>query len=128
MSCNVQTNRRLRFVEKQNSSSGIQSGSQYIGEETARQRIPIADGGYLFTDVFNKTTKELIEAKASGARVYVRAGLGQVLDYSRYIPHSRRALLLPTALTDDMLELLHTYGVGVIWESGNTFERSDAPL
>jgi hypothetical protein len=39
------------------------------GEETVRHRIPLPSGGYLFTDIFNKTTNELMEAKASAARV-----------------------------------------------------------
>jgi hypothetical protein len=50
-----------------------------------------------------------------------------VLDYSRYVPHDRRALLLPAALSGDLLELLHAHGVGAIWKHGDAFERSDAP-
>lgn len=50
------------------------------GRETVRRRVPLRRGGYLFTDVFNKGTEGLVEAKASAARTYVRAGLGQVLD------------------------------------------------
>jgi hypothetical protein len=50
------------------------------GEDMVRHRIPLPDGGHLFTDICNKATHELIEAKASAGRVYVRAGLGQLLD------------------------------------------------
>ena len=28
-------------------------------------------------------------------------------------------------MADDLIDLLHAYGVGVIWENGKTFERSD---
>lgn len=79
----------------------------------------------LFTDVFNKATNELIEAKASAARIYVRAGLGQVLDYGRFLDHKTRALLLPLRPSNDLIELLHAYKVAVIWEEGKSFARSD---
>lgn len=98
------------------------------GEETVRHRLPIPDGGYLFTDVFNKATDELIEAKASAARIYVRAGLGQVLDYGRFLDHKTRALLLPLRPSNDLIELLHAYKVAVIWEEGKSFARSDPSM
>jgi hypothetical protein len=96
------------------------------GDEAVRHRIPIPGGGYMFTDVYAKGSQELIEAKASAGRVYVRAGLGQVLDYSRFLKHRGKALLLPTRPSDDLIELLHDHGVGAIWEEGTEFARSDA--
>lgn len=95
------------------------------GRETVRHRIPIPGSGHLLTDVYDKTTEELIEAKASAARVHVRAGLGQVLDYSRYLDHKRRSLLLPQRPAEDLVALLHTYKVGVIWPAGPGFDRLD---
>lgn len=95
------------------------------GEVTVRHRIPIPGGGYLFTDIFNKTTKEVVEAKASAARVAVRSAFGQVLDYSRFLDHERRAILLPTKPATDLVHLLLTHDVAVIWENGRGFERSD---
>jgi hypothetical protein len=87
------------------------------GEVAVRHRIPLPEGGSLFTDVFNRTTSELIEAKASSARTYVRAGLGQLLDYARFVPHSSKALLLPGRPAQDLIDLLRAHGVRVIWES-----------
>jgi hypothetical protein len=81
---------------------------------------PDPGGGYLFTDVFNKTSEELIEAKASSARVYV-------LDYSRFLNHKQRSLLLPLKPALDLVQLLHEYGVGVVWQDGSGFDRSDPP-
>lgn len=96
------------------------------GEESVRHRIPIPGGGYLFTDVFNKATYELVEAKASSGRIYIRAGLGQILDYSRFLDHKARALLVPVRPSDDLIELLQFYDVSVIWENGSTFDRTAA--
>jgi hypothetical protein len=92
-----------------------------------RHRVPIPGGGYLFTDIFNKATDELVEAKASAGRVYVRGGLGQLLDYSRFVEHSARAILLPVRPSDDFIELLHDHRVAVVWEEGSGFERRDPP-
>ena len=51
----------------------------------------------LFTDLFDYSSSELIEAKASSSRESVRTGLGQLLDYARFVEHDHRSLLLPTA-------------------------------
>lgn len=95
------------------------------GEETCRHRVPIPEGGYLFTDLYNKATDELVEAKASSARTYVRAGLGQLLDYSRFLDHKRKALLVPVRPSTDLVQLLADHGCAVVWEEGKEFYRLD---
>lgn len=96
------------------------------GQPTVRHRVPLPDGGYLFTDVFNKATDELIEAKASAARTYVRSGLGQLLDYGRFVSHQRKGLLLPLQPSEDLLRLLTDHGCAAIWEEQTgSFERRD---
>ncbi|WP_217614692.1 hypothetical protein [Cellulomonas sp. GbtcB1] len=95
------------------------------GQQTCRHRIPVPGGGYLFTDVYNKATNELVEAKASAARTFIRAGLGQVLDYGRFLAHDSRALLVPVRPSDDLVELLASYSCSVAWEEGKTFVRLD---
>ncbi|WP_151083873.1 hypothetical protein [Nocardioides cynanchi] len=95
------------------------------GQATVRHRVPIPGGGYLFTDVFNKATEELVEAKASAARSYVRAALGQVLDYARFLDHEAKAVLLPVRPSADLIELLTSHECAVIWEEGKTYLRRD---
>jgi hypothetical protein len=95
-----------------------------MGETTVRHRVPIPGGGHLFTDLFNKATGELVEAKASAARMHVHAGFGRLLDYSRFVDHQSRALLLPVRPSDDLIALLHDYEVAAIWEEGVSFKRS----
>jgi hypothetical protein len=82
-----------------------------------RQAIPTAAGHLMYTDVFVRETRELIEAKASSSREHVRTALGQVLDYARYVPHSTLAILTPTRPAGEMIQLLVGHGVGSIWES-----------
>ncbi len=93
------------------------------GRDSCRQQIRLPDGTSLYTDLFDVATDELIEAKADAERGSVRAGLGQVLDYGR-VDHSTKALLLPSRPAEDLLELLHDYGVAVIWSVGDGFDRS----
>lgn len=82
----------------------------------------------LRVDVFDLDNSELIEAKASADRDFVRHALGQVLDYARYVPHERRAVLLPERPASDLADLLCSYGVSCIYETGGTFERIDASV
>jgi len=93
------------------------------GHATARHRIPLPEGGSMLTDIYNVTADELIEAKASSARSYVRSALGQVLDYSRYLNPREKSVLLPTYPGDDLVALLHAHRVGVWWPTGSIFRK-----
>jgi hypothetical protein len=97
------------------------------GHSVTRNRITFpGELAALLTDLYDLTDKELVEAKASASRNSVRTGLGQLLDYSRFVRHDRRSLLLPMEPRADLLELLHGHGCGCIWEvSTGTFNRSD---
>lgn len=95
------------------------------GQESVRHRVPIPTGGYLYTDVYNKATCDLVEAKASAARSYIRSGLGQLLDYARFVDHNSKAVLVPVRPADDLVDLLHSCGCAIIWEDGKQFKRVD---
>lgn len=97
------------------------------GHAYARKRIRIpGEAGALFTDLHDQTLDELIEAKASAARISVRVGLGQLLDYARFVPHKRKALLLPSRPRPDLGLLLGEHTCGCIWEAElGRFERVD---
>lgn len=92
------------------------------GATVVRQAIPTAGGRLMYTDVFVVETRELIEAKASSSREHMRAALGQILDYARYVDHSSLAVLVPSKPADEMVSLLIAHGVGSIWE---TEEKGD---
>jgi nucleoid DNA-binding protein len=81
------------------------------GHDTTRHRVPTPGGTTMYTDLYDKSTKELIEAKSSSERQYVRLGLGQVLDYARLVAHDSKALLLPTQPPDHLLDLLNENAV-----------------
>jgi hypothetical protein len=53
------------------------------GGELVRHKITLPGSVQpLFTDTYDQVTGELIEAKGSAARHYVRLALGQLLDYA----------------------------------------------
>ncbi|WP_344411979.1 hypothetical protein [Amycolatopsis minnesotensis] len=97
------------------------------GQLTVRHLIPLPGrSSSNYTDIFNKHTRELIEAKGTAARSYVRMALGQVLDYARYVEHDRKAVLLPTQPADDLVSLLTSHGIACIYEtSAGVFARTD---
>lgn len=78
----------------------------------------------LRSDLLDATADELVEAKASAARGYIRLAIGQLLDYDRYAQTKRRAILLPARPSEDMVDLLKGLGIGCIYERGEgKFER-----
>jgi hypothetical protein len=83
----------------------------------------------LRVDLYDLTDSELIEAKASAARDSVRFALGQIFDYSRYVVHEKRAVLLPNRPDADLVDLLSRNGISCIYETrSGTFERINAGL
>src|SRR5262249_41140127 len=56
------------------------------GQESEGREISLPERPrQLRIDLFNRTTRELIEAKGTATRDNVRLALGQILDYARYI-------------------------------------------
>lgn len=84
-----------------------------IGHQGTRWRIPTTSNGSLYTDICDSTTGILYEAKAESTRESVRMAIGQLLDYRRYLPGlTGISILLSTAPSQDMLDLLLDLGIG----------------
>jgi hypothetical protein len=93
------------------------------GDDLARNKV-LPKGGFppLYSDIFNKTRKQLIEAKAGGSRGQIRMAIGQLADYARYIsPIEGRAVLLDAKPHRDLLALLESQKISAIWRSGDGF-------
>lgn len=97
----------------------------HLGVQTHRLRTAAG-----VTDLVHEITGgvEVVEAKAASTREAVRLGIGQVLDYVRYIPETRRmALLLPSAPAPDMIELANSLGISIVYsDEAAGFVRTDA--
>jgi hypothetical protein len=88
-----------------------------MNHKVSRHQIPV-DGQYLYTDLFDETTGDLIEAKASSDRVSMRLALGQILDYAKLVEHSIRTVLVPDPPAQGIIDLFHDYRVRIVWPDG----------
>jgi hypothetical protein len=98
------------------------------GHEVKRHRIRVLDGeGRLATDLFDRTENILYEAKSRVDRATIRLGLGQILDYKRFLTDvAKYRLLLPSRPIDELVGLLARYDIGVTWNDEGAW-RDAAP-
>ncbi|MGC4952186.1 restriction endonuclease [Actinomadura citrea] len=95
-----------------------------LGHQVIRHQInPPGEAKPLFTDLYDQTTDELIEAKGTVTREGVRMAIGQILDYSRYIAPKRVAVLVPTEPRPDLVDLCRTLAIDIIWPSQEVWMR-----
>jgi hypothetical protein len=86
------------------------------GHDVGRlQIVPTGEANVIRNDVYETTRNNLVEAKGSSTRDAVRFALGQVLDYGRFAPDARRAVLVPNRPRRDLEALLTSYGVSAVW-------------
>jgi len=91
------------------------------GDLLYRHEISFIDSARrIYSDIFNITRKQLIEAKANAERTDIRMAIGQLADYGRFTPGAR-AVLLPRKPTDDLCDLLETQSIAAIWKHGPGF-------
>ncbi len=84
--------------------------------------VPHGEAKPLFSDLIDRTTNTLVEAKGSVERGAVRMAIGQLLDYARFVePAPQLAVLLPSQPREDLQELLVAVGVRLIWRDAKSF-------
>ena len=98
------------------------------GHDVRRLKIlPKGEAKPLFSDLLDRTSNTLIEAKGTVERGSIRMAIGQLLDYKRFVePAPRLALLVPSRPRDDLTALLASVNVDVIWRDGDDFLGSTA--
>lgn len=77
--------------------------------------IPPGESAPLYSDLWDETTEDLIEAKGSVTREQVRMAVGQLLDYQRFIGARTRTLLVPSRPREDLLDYLESAGTRVVY-------------
>ena len=87
-------------------------------------RINLSDEStVLETDGWIHETKTLIEAKASSKRSDIRMAIGQLLDYKRH--HNPQpenlAILLPAQPRQDLVDLIFSQNIEIIFENDSKF-------
>ena len=90
--------------------------SRRAGQEFKRLKIvPKGEGKPIFSDLYSKKARQLIEAKGSVSRDAIRMAIGQIYDYRRFADAGTRlAILLPERPRPDLVELIQSSGVGLI--------------
>jgi len=100
------------------------------GHEVCRLQIqPPAEVAPLLCDLYDKTTKTLVEAKGTVARNSFRMAIGQLADYGRFVDSdTKKAILVPSPPRSDLLALAKSQGIEVLWPTvnGSGFESSSA--
>jgi hypothetical protein len=93
------------------------------GHSVCRLKIvPPGEAKPLFSDLIDRSTNTLFEAKGTVERGSIRMAVGQLLDYSRFVdPTPRLAVLLPSLPRPDLREYLKSAGVDLIWREGKRF-------
>jgi hypothetical protein len=92
--------------------------TSYLGHPLQRWRItPAGLARPLYTDLYDQEKNELYEAKGTATRQAIRTGVGQLLDYRRYItPPPSLTLLLPHRPCDDLLNFLTNVEISCVYE------------
>lgn len=84
--------------------------------------VPAGEAKPLFSDLIDRTTNTLYEAKGSVERGAIRTAIGQLMDYRRFVqPSPRLAVLLPSKPRDDLRALLTSVNVSIVWRDGDGF-------
>lgn len=97
------------------------------GDRVTRNKLEVDGAGPLYTDVFNVDRNQLIEAKADKGRGAIRMAIGQLADYRRFVkPPPAIAVLLEAKPHPDLLHLLDSQGIAVIWREGEIFTDTAA--
>ena len=88
--------------------------------------LPEGEAKPIFSDLYVAAEGLLVEAKGSVERGAIRMALGQLLDYRRFVPNARCAILLPDKPRQDLVALIQSAGVGLYWQEGNQFREEPA--
>ncbi|PRX97915.1 restriction endonuclease [Allonocardiopsis opalescens] len=100
---------------------------QYLqrqGHTVGRLRlVPPNESRPLYSDLWDETTGELIEAKATVVRDSIRMAVGQLLDYGRFADARSLAVLLPSRPRPDLVTYLHHTGINVVFPRGDEWIR-----
>ncbi|QPP08336.1 restriction endonuclease [Streptomyces bathyalis] len=92
------------------------------GYTSCRHRmLPSGESRPLFTDLYCKGLGLLVESKGSVTRENIRMALGQLADYSRFVEHTTRAILVPSKPREDLLALAESQECAVLWPEGKGF-------
>jgi len=118
----VRTPERVRIARKLEAEL-VKGYRQWLGKK--HRELKVANYQGLRCDAYEGERNNLIEAKSSGGREYIRMAVGQLLDYA-YLGRKKfvspnMAILLPRKPEANLLEWLAEVKISVIWKQRRTF-------
>lgn len=97
------------------------------GHEVSRLRVvPAGESAPLYSDLWDVTAADLIEAKGGVTREQIRNAVGQLLDYGRFVDAKTRTLLLPSRPREDLVAYLQSVEVDVVYRDSDSWSRVSA--
>lgn len=89
------------------------------GHTVIRLRVvPAGEVAPLYSDLWDETASELIEAEGGVTREQIRSAVGQLPDYGRFVETKERTVLVPSEPRPDLLAYLRAVDVRVVFPSG----------
>jgi hypothetical protein len=123
---------REPYEAERRESALVRSLATYLrgrDHDVCRQQIvPKGEFKPLFTDLFDLTADLLVEAKGSVTRESIRMAIGQLADYSRFLPTAQKAILVPSRPRSDLEELARSQSIDIIWVVEGGFAATDNSL
>ena len=85
--------------------------------------VPAGEVAPLYSDLWDETDDELVEAKGGVTRDEMRQAVGQLYDYGRFVPTAKRSVLAPACPRADLVEYLHALDIDIIYPQGAGWTR-----
>jgi hypothetical protein len=96
-----------------------------LGHDVHRLRLlPPGETAPLYCDLWDVTTRTLIEAKATVSREHLRTAVGQLLDYGRFADAEQLTVLLPSRPRPDLLAYLASVSIAAVYPVGDGWEQA----
>jgi hypothetical protein len=115
--------RQMIKVARKSEANLVKEYQQWL--EKQQRELKIANYCGLKCDVYEESSKNLIEAKSSAKREHIRMAVGQLLDYAYLVRNdlgnSNLAILLPRRPEAKVLDWLAELQIAVIWKQKHTF-------
>jgi hypothetical protein len=86
--------------------------------------VPAGESAPLYSDLWDVTGLELVEAKGLVTREQLRSAVGQLLDYGRFVNAKTRTVLVPTRPRPDLLAYLAHAGVDAVYPEEDGWGRN----
>jgi hypothetical protein len=118
----VRTPERVRMARKLEAEL-VKGYGQWLKKKPRELKVANYEG--LRCDAYEEERNNLIEAKSSGRREYIRMAVGQLLDYAylgrKKFGNPNMAILLPRKPEAKLLEWLAEAKISVIWKQRRAF-------